>query len=221
MKKNWRKLWPICLFIGLQACGNPDRNGRDETAKMNIDSMADTTNKAQALSADVDLNGDAKIFVLNAATSGMMEVEAANLALKKSKDKSLRDFAANIIKDHGMVNEELKTIANEKGMELPKALPDKSAGNLTMFNTLEDRAFNVQYLRMMINDHEKSQQLFTEGTRLADEQLREFSIKTLPMIQNHYLKAVELGKKLNIDNKGNGDDVLGLSPTKTDKNSYP
>lgn len=214
MKMFLKNLLAIYLMVVLQACSNGDRNGRDETAKEITDTMSDTTRRAQTATADVDLNGDGKMFVSRAASGGMMEVEAAGLALKRSKNKSVKDFAAQMLKDHSKVNEELRKIADEKGIQLAQTLPAEHSGHLDEMNTLADRAFDVQYLRMMINDHKSTVQLFTDGSRLADPKLKAFSIKTLPVIQDHYNKAIAIGKNLNINNANNGDDVLGLSPAK-------
>ncbi|WGQ10667.1 DUF4142 domain-containing protein [Pedobacter gandavensis] len=217
MRNKWKSVLPVFLLIGLQACTSSDRNGRDhETTKM-TDALLDSTQKAQALTADVGLNGDEKVFTISAATGGRMEVELANLAIKKTKEKSVKEFAQMMLKDHNMINQELSAIANQKGLKLPEALPEKVAADLVMLNTLADRAFDVQYMRMMINDHEQTIQLFTDGSHIADNQLRGFALKTLPTIQKHHQLAVEVGKRLNIDNRNNGDDVLGNSPAKVEK----
>lgn len=217
MKNYLRSLLPLCLLFGLQSCGNADRNGRDEAANGITDVAGDTSQRAKAVTADVDLNGDAKVFMLSAATGGMMELEAAGIALKKSKDKMVNDFASGMLKDHGLVNDELKKIAEAKGLQLAQTLPTEMAGQLAELNGLADRAFDVQYMRMMINDHEKTIHLFTQGAALADPDLKAFAVKTLPLIRGHYTTAVEIGKRLNIGNANNGDDVLGISPAKVEK----
>lgn len=217
MKKLLNNLLPVCILIGLQACGNADRNGRDQAATEMTDSLSDTTQRAQAATADVDLNGDGKVFALSAATGGMMEVEAAGLALKRSKSKTVKDFAEMMQDDHKLANDELKKIADAKGLQLAQTLPEEMAGHISEMNSLEDRAFDVQYMRMMINDHAKTMQLFTDGSRLADPELRAFALKTLPVIRKHYESALKIGKGLNISNAGNGDDLMGLSPAKVEK----
>ncbi|TKC59206.1 DUF4142 domain-containing protein [Pedobacter hiemivivus] len=217
MKIYWKNLVPVCALIVLQACSNPDRNGRDAAASQITDTISDTTRRAQTVTADVDLNGDGKVFALSAATGGMMEVEAAGIAVNRSKDPSVKAFATRLLNDHSKANEELKRIVEEKGLQVAQRLPATLAGHLAKLNTLSDRAFDVQYLQMMINDHHNALQLFTDGSRLADTQLKAFAVKTLPLIEQHYQKALEIGKRLNITNANNGDDVLGTSPAKVEK----
>ncbi|MFA4870772.1 MAG: DUF4142 domain-containing protein [Pedobacter sp.] len=216
MKNHWICLLVICFTSGLLACNNADRNGRDETAKEMVDSLSDTSDRAQALTADVDLNGDGKVFILSAANGGMMEAEAAGIAIKRSKNKLVKDFAEQMLKDHRAANAELKRIAEGKGIGLGTSLPDELAAHLAKLNSLEERAFDLQYMRMMINNHQKTVELFTSGTRLEDAGLRAFAVKTLPIIQDHYQTAIAIGKKLNITNANNGDDVLGISPAKVE-----
>lgn len=214
--KNYRKnIWSVCLLIALQACGQADKGGREEVANRIAKATNDTTQMAKATTADVNLNGDGKMFVLSAATGGAMEIEAAKLAIKKGKDKLVKDFAAQMLKAHTLSNDELNGIANHKGFELPEALPEDLTMHLKDFNTLAGRAFDQQYIRMMISDHQKTVQLFTEGTRLKDPELRAFAIKTLPLIKQHSQTAENIGKHLNISNVNNGDDILGLSPEKS------
>lgn len=217
MKKYWNGLLALGFIASLQACNSADRNGRDEAANHVIDSFSDTTQKAKAVSADVDLNGDGKVFALSAATGGMMEVEAAGVAIKKSRNQLVKDFASRMLKDHKLANQELTGIAEAKGLHLPQALPAEMAAHLAELNGLEDRAFDVQYMRMMIGDHQRTLQLFTEGAHLDDSELKAFAVKTLPVIRQHHENAVEIGKKLNVTNANNGDDVLGISPSKIEK----
>ncbi|WGQ10083.1 DUF4142 domain-containing protein [Pedobacter gandavensis] len=212
MKKYWRNLLPVFLLIGMQACSHADRNGRDEAATGVVDSLSDTTLRAKAITADVDVNGDGKMFVLNASTAELLEIEAANLAMNKSKDKQVKDFAARILKDHKLANEELNRIANAKGIQLVQALSGKAEGDLKVLNTLANREFDLQYIRMMIDQQQKTMQLFTDGLGLADPELKEFSVKIRPLIEQHYKRALEIGKHLNISNANNGDDLLGISP---------
>lgn len=212
MEKYWRNMLPVCLLIGMQACTPADRNGRDAAATGVVDSLSDSTQRAKAITADVDVNGNGKMFVLNASTGELFEIEAANLAMNKSKDKQVKDFAARMLKDHQEANAELDRIAGVKGIQLAQALSGKAEGDLKVLNTLANREFDVQYIRMMIDQHQKTMQLFTDGTGLTDPELKAFAVKKRPLIEQHYKKALEIGKHLNISNANNGDDLLGISP---------
>ncbi|MBC8985366.1 DUF4142 domain-containing protein [Pedobacter sp. N36a] len=198
MKKYWKNVLPVCLLIGMQACTQGDRNGRDEAATGIVDSLSDTTLRAKAITADVDVNGNGKMFVLNASTVELQAIEAANLAMNKSKDKQVKDFAASLLKDHKEANAELNRIASAKGIQLAQAISGKSEEDLKVLNTLVNREFDLQYIRMVIDQHQKALQLFTDGSGLTDPELKAFAVKALPSVEQHYKKALEIGKHLNM-----------------------
>jgi putative membrane protein len=57
-----------------------------------------------ALAADAKPN-DAQIAHI-AYTAGVIDIKAAQLALQKSKNKEVRDFAENMVRDHTAVNDQ-------------------------------------------------------------------------------------------------------------------
>ena len=61
---------------------------------------------------------DAK-FYRDAAEGGMAEVAMGNLALQKAQSPSVKDFGAQMVKDHSAANEKLKALAQSKNITLP------------------------------------------------------------------------------------------------------
>lgn len=198
--------------LTLYSCGNAERGDRDDAATVIADSLNDTTLRAQAATADVDMNGDEKLFVLNAASGGLMEVEAATVAMSKTKNAQIKVFAERMLKDHTKANKDLEMIAEEKGLNIPIGLSGDKAEHLTMLKNLADREFDVQYMKMMIDDHQKTVDLFTQGALLPTGALKTFAANTLPVLKEHHKLALKIGKALNITNANNGDDLQGVSP---------
>src|SRR5437764_128455 len=58
-------------------------------------------------------------FMKSLAMGGMAEVEAGQLATSKASDKEVKDFAEKMVSDHSKNNEQLKTLAKQKQVELP------------------------------------------------------------------------------------------------------
>ncbi|WP_256007442.1 DUF4142 domain-containing protein [Pedobacter deserti] len=194
------------------SCGNAERGDRDAASTQVIDSISDTTERAQAMTADIDLPGDEKTFINAAATGGLMEVEAGKAALTISKNESVRKFAEMMVRDHTKANAELATIASKLGIQLPTSLPKDKQAHLKGMQSLNDKKFDEQYMLMMIKDHSATVKLFTEGARLSDANVKSFASKTLPVLTAHYNEALKIGKTMNLNNSGNGDDPQGMSP---------
>jgi len=197
--------------FGLQACNNNDRGGRDAAATSATGSLADTTQRAQNYTADVEVNGDEKSFILPAAVGGMMEVAAGNLIIQKSVNPSVKAFAVRMVKDHTKANIELEKIAKAKGLTVPATLPEEQMKHIVAMKTLSGRTLDVHYITMMINDHAETEELFGKATAFKDGDLKTFALNTLPVIQEHHKLAGEIGKKLNISNVNNGDDMGSVS----------
>ena len=60
----------------------------------------------------------------------MMELEAANLILQKSKNAEVKDFAQMMITDHTKANAELQKLATLKGLQLPSTFPAEQQKHL-------------------------------------------------------------------------------------------
>jgi putative membrane protein len=146
---------------------------------------------AVALAADITPQS----FVSQAASSGMAEVQLGKLAVKKSQNPQVKQFAQMMIKDHTNADNQLKSLAKKQNVSLPtapgpeeqaaaKALQDKSGG-----------AFDSAYAQQMVQDHQKAVDLFQQASQdnSLDPSLRTFAQKTLPKLQHH----LEQAKKLN------------------------
>lgn len=193
----------------MQSCANSDKTGSEETA---IDSLADSTKAQDADTLSANLEDNEKTFAVAAAVGGMMEVEAATVAIQQTKNPEIKAFASKMLNDHRKANSELSAIALKKQLAIPKVLPEEHAIHITDLKKLSGRQFDIQYMTMMIGDHAKTVKLFSEGAALPDADLKGFASATLPVISAHYADAVKIGKTLNLNNSGNGDDLQGVSP---------
>ncbi|MDW6023589.1 DUF4142 domain-containing protein [Mesorhizobium sp. BAC0120] len=66
-------------------------------------------------------------FVNKAAIGGMFEVQSSELALKKSKDADVRQFAEMMVTDHTKANNTLKSVAKQEHLKLPTELDHEHA----------------------------------------------------------------------------------------------
>ena len=209
----------IALLIGgacaLQACHNSEK--KDNSSTMSGDTILDTTsNTAQSMGGK--LSEDDTDFIKKAAIGGMMEVEAGNLALQKTKSQAIKDFAQMMITDHTKANTELMAVAKSKGLALPATFPAEEQKHMDMMKTVAGDAFDRHYVQMMVTDHNKTVDLFNVGQKSADSDIKIFASKTLPVIQAHYKAAVKLDSAMQKKKMNNGDDILDISTGKGKKN---
>jgi putative membrane protein len=140
-----------------------------------------------AFSAEIP---DAK-FYRDAAEGGMAEVEMGNLAQQKAQSPSVKDFGAQMVKDHAAANKKLKTLALSKNITLPAGPSVAELTAKSKLQSLSGQAFDKSYVRGMIKDHEEDIAEFKkEAASGQDPDARAFATAILPMLEEH-LKKIE------------------------------
>lgn len=200
--------------LALQACsGSNKENESATTTTLSADSLLDTVGTA-ATNKDSKLNDVETVFLTKAGVGGMMEVEAGNLALQKSKNPAVLEFARMMVKDHTAANTELALIAKDKGLQLPNTFPKEEQAHMDAMTSIKGDGFDRHYMQMMVTDHVKTLDLFRTAQKAEDPAVNAFAMKTLPILEGHYKKAKEISDKLEGQKANNGDDILNISPTK-------
>lgn len=132
-------------------------------------------------------------FFQKAALSGMTEIAAAKIAIAKSSDPEVKNFAQKMIKDHGKADAELMALATKKGITLPAALDKEHQARLDDLNKESGKDFDDEYSDMMSSAHEDAVDLFTETAKDSkDVDVKMFATETLPTLKVHKTMADQL-----------------------------
>jgi putative membrane protein len=151
---------------------------------------------APSAAAGDTLNQEDKTFVKEAALGGMAEVELSKIA-QKSENADVKSFADRMVRDHTMANAQLTTIASGLGSELPKTLDSEHERMRDRLQALHGKAFDEQYMRDMVEDHNKAVKLFQQEERSGhNAELKQFAQNTLPTLEEHQKMAQELSRRL-------------------------
>lgn len=135
-------------------------------------------------------SNNSRDFVKKAAVTDMFEVESSKLALEKSKNEAIRNFATQMIEDHTKSTGDLKDALGEAELDadklLPKDLDAKHAGLMDRLKAAEGTAFENLYLMAQNDGHTAAVQLFSAYSKTGDNpKLKAFAGKTLPVIEGH------------------------------------
>jgi len=134
-------------------------------------------------------------FVKMAAIDGMHEVELGKIAQAQAKNDDVKKFAAQLVKDHGKANEELKTAAKAASIAVPDKIDDKHQKHIDAFKNYKGTNFDQDYMKHMVSDHTEAVALFTRASKEAkNKELKDFATRTLPTIQGHLEQAKKLSK---------------------------
>src|SRR2546429_6019491 len=118
------------------------------------------------------LSAKDKTFIHKAAKGGMMEVAMGTLAEQNGQSDDVKSFGKRMVTDHSKANDELKSIAQQKGIKLPTKEPTEKWSS--------DKA----YMTMMVKDHEKDLAEFqAEAKDGNDPDVKNFADKTAKVVQ--------------------------------------
>jgi putative membrane protein len=131
-------------------------------------------------------------FMVKAAQSGMMEVEAARLAQEKATSTEVKEFARKLEQNHQKANDQLKQIASEKNVELPADM-GKHAAMIEKVRNLSGDKFDKEFMKMQVKHHKKDVSTFQKhADKSMDSDVKAFASATLPTLQQHLQEAEQL-----------------------------
>jgi len=124
-------------------------------------------------------------FAATAAQDGMVEVALAGLALRKSHNDHVRQFAQQMVQDYAQSNGRLDSIVKCEGLVLPTELDATHNAAIERLNVTSGSAFDRAYLRHIGEKHSKAVALFQSASRSGDPDVAAFARKELSMLQEH------------------------------------
>jgi putative membrane protein len=136
-------------------------------------------------------------FMAKAAQANVAEIDMARLALQKSQNSDVKDYAKMIEKDHNNALQELTDLMKDKNVQLPNAVPTEAQQDLSKMNGLTGGDFDREFANKMVSDHQQAIQLFRDEQASAqDPDLKKYIDNVLPKLEKHLDEAQRLQSKL-------------------------
>ncbi|SRR5260221_5774271 len=166
------------------------KNPNDTTLEATtVDKNAPSTAKSSA-AAD-------KTFLIKAAQGGITEMQLGRLAQEKGTSADVKQFGSRMVKDHSRNNDELKTLAQQKGVAVPSQLDAGHQATVDRFKHLSGAAFDRAFVHAMVKDHQSDAAEFKkESASAKDPDVKAFAGKTLGMINGHLTEVQSIEAKL-------------------------
>lgn len=160
-------------------------------------SGSDTSGTAGTSSMATAVDPGDQDFMNKAAQGGMAEVMLGQMASSKGTSADVKNFGNRMVSDHGKANDELKQLAQTKGVTLPADVDDESKKMSDKLSKLSGKDFDKTYINGMVDDHEKDVKEFEKASKDAkDPDLKAWASKTLPTLQDHLKMAKDTKAKL-------------------------
>ncbi|MDB5839278.1 MAG: hypothetical protein JWQ23_1230 [Herminiimonas sp.] len=133
---------------------------------------------------------DPRAFVVNAYQNGLGEIQLSQIALQRASSPEVRQFAQMMIDHHTAMNNDIRQVAQTKGITLPAELPPEHA--LTRDNLMQlagpdfDKAYMSHNVVVHNGDVNAARAQSQSGT---DTEIRALAASALPMLTTHLQEA--------------------------------
>jgi putative membrane protein len=138
-----------------------------------------------------------------AYTAGQIDIKAAKLALQKSKNKEVRAFAQDMVRDHAAVNQKALALVKKLNVKpednaTSKSLLQQAQGTEASLKKLNGAAFDKAYADNEVEYH-KTVNGALESTLIPsanNPELKELLQTGLKIFQGHQQHAEQVAKSL-------------------------
>jgi putative membrane protein len=143
---------------------------------------------AQGKMSDTDTKA-----IKNLAEANLAEIEAGKLAAEKAQSPQVKQFGSRMVQDHTQMLDDLKKIAQSKGVDLPGSAGMGDRASTLELRTKSGASFDKAYMDNMVKDHEKDVKEVGElAQQVDDPQLKSAIQKAHSKIQQHLSQAKQI-----------------------------
>jgi putative membrane protein len=136
-----------------------------------------------------------KAFVKKALEGNMAEVQMGQLALQKSSDDQVKQFAQRMVDDHGKMLDQLKPAAQAMGVKVPDRPSKGAMKNMDKMKALSGDAFDQAYIKDMVKDHKKDSSEFKqEAQNTQNPQLKQLVTEASQTIDSHLQQIQQIAQ---------------------------
>lgn len=198
MSINYRVISLACALCGLASVAVPAGFAATAPARAQV-SAAPVQQNEQSRFSEVERRAAAqeglserdKAFLMTAAQSQMLQLDASRVAIERAKDPQVRRFAETTVKYVGRAKQRLDGIAREFGMSLPKIPPEE----VQNAHQALGKAANPDhdYLLGILSDITRVSDLYKDESRNGKNPvLAQYAQAALPRLRQHYRNAHHL-----------------------------
>ena len=137
-------------------------------------------------------------YVMAAGMSDLFEINSSQIALQKSQNPKVRQFASMLIKDHTKTTAATMKAAQRAGLNPPPPMLDAGAtASITELQNASAADFDRIYLAQQVPAHQNAFSLHSHYANAGDERaLRTSARMALDPIRQHLDAATKLQKGL-------------------------
>ena len=140
-----------------------------------------------------------KMFLMKASEGDLAEIKQSQLALDKSTNPKVKEFAQKMISDHTMLETNMKPFADKNGVMPATTLNADHQAEYDRESALSGADFDKEYIKNMDMDHHMTLQAFKmEIANTQDMDLKKTVMMGEKVVASHTKMADKLSTKMGI-----------------------
>lgn len=197
----------LALFSACSSSAQKEDNNTDTTAVSSDSTLNESTNAN-------GLDTTKLTFFKEGTLSRLAEIESSKKTLQKTTNPRVKALAEAIVKGQDSIFPSLKALADDKGYELPRVLPDDKLAEIREMDSYKNEGRDEFYVRSILKEHQRLIDLFSFASRSSDKQISSFAVQALPGLKSQYQIALKTDSALLVPKANQGDDPLKISDRK-------
>lgn len=136
-------------------------------------------------------------------TANQIDIDAGNLALKKTESAEVKEFANRMVTDHTGVNKQATDLVGKLKVvpadnDTSKSLTKDAAANMKQLNMMKGNAFDKEYIDHEVKYHKLVLKTIDDSLipNAQNAELKDLITKVRPAIAAHLDHAIKLQNKM-------------------------
>ena len=165
---------------------NPGRSPSTPTTPSNNNNPGGSPSTPMGETSPNSLSSRDSNFVMQAAQTGMLEVQLGKLAVQRGSSAGVKQYGQQMVDEHTEANQELMQFAMQKKVEMPTEMSSQNKALIDRLSKLSGTSFDTAYKQAMLDSHKQAIALFqAQSQQGQDPELKAWAAQTLPNLQAH------------------------------------
>ncbi|HTH45007.1 MAG TPA: DUF4142 domain-containing protein [Oxalicibacterium sp.] len=188
--KNVSRLLGVAAVSAL--LGLPVAHAQSGSKDMNAGSSS------SASTAQTSVSKNDREFMEDIAHANLAEIAGGKMALEKTQNAEVKQFAQKMVDDHSKAEDELKQLADSKGVKLPTETDMMHKSKAMTMKALTGETFDKQYIKHAgVGDHESAHKLLAKvQSKAKDADLKAYAEKTIKAVDEHLNMAKSMEQNM-------------------------
>lgn len=153
----------------------------------------------QMIRAQEHVSHNDKEFIRKAAEGNNGEIQLAQMVSQRTQDQQVRAYCDKLINDHTQANQQLRQIAEAKGVEFPNGPASSAEHEMHRLEKKSGADLDRAAIDHWVKDHKKDiKEYDREAKHATDPQVKQYAISTLPTLHDHLNRAESLSSSATI-----------------------